>query len=55
MSIPKLVEIIDSCSIWHNAAILASFVHKLLGILGVTAKPTPFPAFEKKRRVYAFQ
>jgi hypothetical protein len=45
MSIPKLVEIIDSCSIWHNPAILASFVHKFLCILGVTAKPAPLPAF----------
>jgi hypothetical protein len=49
MSIPKLVQVIDSCSIWHDSAILASFVHKFLGILGVTAKPTPFPAYGKKR------
>ncbi len=50
MSTPKLVQVIDSCSIWHNTAILASFVHEFLGILGVTAKPTPLPAFKKKTR-----
>ena len=44
MSVPHLVEIVHSCSIWHDAAIFACLIHKLFCILGVTAQLAPFPA-----------
>lgn len=46
MSIPKLIEIVDCGSIWHDSAILAGLVHKFLCIFWIAAKPTPLPAFE---------
>ena len=44
MSVPQLVEVADSGSIWHDAAILACLVDKLFRIFGVTAQLAPFPA-----------
>lgn len=46
MSIPKFIEIVDCGSIWHDSAILAGLVHKLLRIFWIAAKPAPLPAFE---------
>ena len=45
MGVPQLVEVVDSCSVWHDAAILACLINKLLCILGITAKLAPLPAF----------
>lgn len=44
MGVPQLVEVVDSGSVWHNAAILAGLVYKLLCIFGISAKLAPLPA-----------
>ena len=43
MSVPQLVEIVDSSSIRHDTSILARLIHKLLCVFGITAQPTPLP------------
>lgn len=43
MSVPQLVQVVDSTSIGHDTATLACLIHNLFCVFRITAQPTHLP------------